>query len=79
MLLKIISSESIIFQGEVKAVTLPGAMGAFTVLNNHASLISTLSAGKISYTVSESENELQQNIEGGIVDVDNNVVSVCLY
>lgn len=46
MTLKIISAESVLFEGEVSSVTLPGQMGAFTVLRNHASLISTLVAGK---------------------------------
>ena len=30
-------------------VTLPGTMGSFTVLRNHASLISTLTPGNIAY------------------------------
>ncbi len=42
MTLKIISAEDIVFEGEVTMVSLPGTMGAFTVLHNHASLISTL-------------------------------------
>ena len=50
MKLKIISPEAVNFEGEVQSVTLPGAMGAFTVLKNHASLISTLVAGKLVYT-----------------------------
>ena len=45
MVLEIISSEQILFKGEVESVTLPGAKGSFTVLENHASLISTLDAG----------------------------------
>ena len=40
MVLEIISSEQILFKGEVESVTLPGAKGSFTVLENHASLIS---------------------------------------
>lgn len=80
MILKVISADDLIFEGEISSVTLPGAMGAFTVLKNHASLISTLVAGKIVYVPSAGNGEEQvREIEGGIVDVDNNVVSVCLY
>ena len=79
MKLKIISPEVVNFEGEVQSVTLPGAMGAFTVLKNHASLISTLVAGKLVYTPEASTAEESLEIEGGIVDVDNNVISVCLY
>ena len=77
MTLKIISAEDILFEGEVISVTLPGAMGSFTVLRNHASLISTLVAGNIRYVEDQHEETLA--INGGMVDVDNNVVSVCIY
>lgn len=78
MTLKIISAEEIVFEGEVNAVTLPGALGEFTVLRNHASLVSTLVAGNISFTESDGKIESRE-INGGLADVDNNVVSVCLY
>lgn len=58
-------------------VTLPGEMGQFTVLPRHASLVSTLVKGKIKYAEGPSRHELE--IDGGIVDVDNDVVSVCIY
>lgn len=78
MTLKIISAQAIVFQGEVTAVTLPGVLGSFTVLKNHASLISILSAGDITFSPQEGA-EQSAHIDGGIVDVDNNVVSVCTY
>lgn len=79
MTLNIISAEEILFQGNVSSVTLPGTLGSFTVLKNHAALVSTLTAGEITY-VAEGETEpASRAIEGGIADVDNNVVSVCLY
>ena len=78
MILKIISPNEIVYQGEASAVTLPGEMGAFTVLNNHASLVSTLTAGKL--TFADSAGAIQsREISGGVADVDSNVVSVCLY
>lgn len=77
MTLKIISTEDVVFEGEVTSVTLPGVMGLFTILNNHASLVSTLSAGEVIYVSNGVESS--NKISGGIVDVDNNVVSVCIY
>ncbi len=77
MILKIISAEDILFSGEVDLVTLPGEKGSFTVLNNHASLISTLVPGKIVYDEGGKRSEIVT--EGGLVDVDNNIVSVCIY
>lgn len=78
MTLKIISADAVLYTGKVSSVTLPGAMGEFTVLRNHASLLATLSAGTIRYT-DEGGAEQSATVTGGIVDVDNNVVSVCVY
>ena len=78
MTLKIISAQAIIFQGEVTSVTVPGEMGSFTVLKNHASLVSILTAGDITYMTADG-TEQTATVTGGIVDVDNNVVSVCTY
>lgn len=78
MTLKIISAEDVLFEGEVSSVTLPGAMGSFTVLRNHASLISTLTPGEIVFSGDGGETTTV-HVDGGIVDVDNNIVSVCIY
>lgn len=78
MTLKIISSEDVVFEGEVTMVTLPGTNGSFTVLKNHASLVSTLAQGNMVYKTPAGE-EISLPVDGGLVDVDNNVVSVCLY
>ncbi|MBR5332935.1 MAG: F0F1 ATP synthase subunit epsilon [Muribaculaceae bacterium] len=77
MILKIISTEDVLFDGEVELVTLPGQKGSFTVLNNHASIVSSLVAGNIVYSVGGVKTSLP--VDGGLVDVDKNVVSVCIY
>jgi F-type H+-transporting ATPase subunit epsilon len=77
MTLKIISAEQIEFEGTVEQVTLPGVMGSFQVLNNHAALIAALTAGKMSY-VADGQT-VERDIHGGVADVKDNVVSVCLY
>ncbi|MCH5319490.1 MAG: ATP synthase F1 subunit epsilon [Paramuribaculum sp.] len=78
MTLKIISTEDILFQGEVTSVSLPGRMGEFTVLRNHASLISELVTGKIRFTDPNGNTE-EIPVEGGLADVDRNVISVCIF
>lgn len=78
MTLKIISATDTVFQGEVSAVTLPGAMGSFTVLHNHASLVSTLTGGTIEFTDSDGHRD-SRDIPGALADIDNNVISVCIY
>lgn len=78
MTLEIISAHAVLFKGDAEAVTLPGALGSFTVLKNHAPIISVLTPGKVAYRNPEGE-ENTIDIQGGIVDVANNVVSVCIY
>ena len=48
----------------------------FTVLENHASLISTLDAGTIEYVTGGERHSV--SVGGGFVDVDNNRVAVCV-
>lgn len=78
MTLKIISTEDILFEGKVASVQLPGTMGRFTVLRNHASLISTLTPGKVEYELPDGSRDTV-DIGGGIADIDRNVVAVCIY
>lgn len=78
MTLKIISSHEIMFEGTVESVTLPGVLGSFTVLKNHAPLISVLGTGKVKYRTPEQQ-EMEIAVKGGLVDVDDNVVAVCIY
>lgn len=77
MNLEIISSEEILFNGEVERVTLPGSMGSFTVLENHASLVSTLEKGVIEYVTGGEVRTV--SVGGGFVDVDNNRMAVCIH
>lgn len=77
MILKIISPEKVLFNGTVKRVDVPGTMGGFTVQEHHAPLISSLSKGDIFYIV-EDGSENRMNIAGGIVEVRDNNVIVCI-
>ena len=77
MKLEIISPSEIMFSGEVDSVTLPGVAGQFTVLKNHASLISVLRPGEVRYNSGGIDTRV--DIKGGIVDIDMNKISVCVY
>lgn len=78
MTLSVISSYSVLFSGEADSVTLPGVMGSFTVLKNHAPLISVLVPGNVVYKLAGGE-EKNIEIKGGLVDVADNKISVCVY
>jgi F-type H+-transporting ATPase subunit epsilon len=47
MHLEIVSPEATLFSGEVTSVTVPGVMGEFEMLNNHAPIISLLKEGHV--------------------------------
>ena len=72
----IATPEGVVFQGKVESAKFPGASGAFMVLPRHAPLSSALVAGKITYTLEGTPAEVL--IQGGFVEVKNNVISVCV-
>ena len=74
--LKIVSPEKIEFDGAVESVLVPGTMGQFEILNDHAPIISTLQKGTVEYQNKEGKNSLE--IQGGFVEVQKNVVSLCV-
>ena len=76
MQLKIVSPEKIEFDGAVESVLVPGTMGQFEILNDHAPIISTLQKGMVEYTTTEGKTSLE--ILGGFVEVQKNVVSLCV-
>jgi len=77
MKLEILSPERSLYIGEVDVVTLPGTLGRFTVLQDHAPLVSSLKEGIIRIKPYEGE-EKELSIKGGFVEVRQNVVSVCV-
>lgn len=76
MKLEIISAEKILFKGDVRRVTLPGSLGTFTVLDQHAPLISTLTHGNVVFDTGGEEKQL--TIDSGIVEVLDNRIVVCI-
>jgi len=74
--LNIISAEKSIFSGVVSSVIIPGVSGKFGVYPDHAPLISPLREGAIVYTVGGKEETVEVN--GGIAEVMQNVVTICV-
>ena len=74
--LKIVSPEKIEYDGVVESVLVPGTMGQFVILNDHAPIISTLQKGVVEYATKEGKISL--NILGGFVEVQKNLVSLCV-
>ncbi|MCH1437750.1 MAG: ATP synthase F1 subunit epsilon [Flavobacteriales bacterium] len=75
MVVEIITPDAKLFEGEVKSIKLPGANGGFEILNNHAPIISTLTAGKISIALDQGQNKSFE-IQGGVIEMQNNKIIV---
>lgn len=75
--LKIVSPERVVFDGSVENVVVPGTLGRFEILVDHAPIISSLEAGDVEYTISGGE-KTQFGILGGFVEVQKNRVSLCV-
>jgi F-type H+-transporting ATPase subunit epsilon len=67
MYLEIITPDKKVFEGEVNLVQLPGSKGSFTILKNHAPIISTLDKGTIK-VLDDSGKEHLFNVNGGVVE-----------
>lgn len=76
MQLDIITPEKTAFKGEVTLVTVPGTKGPFTILKDHAPIISSLAPGTITYRVGEEEFSIES--AGGFIEVNNNVISIAI-
>ena len=74
--LKIVSPEKVEYDGAVESVLVPGSAGQFEILNDHAPIISTLQKGVVEYV--SQEGMVSLNILGGFVEVQKNVVSLCV-
>ncbi|HQS06562.1 MAG TPA: F0F1 ATP synthase subunit epsilon [Daejeonella sp.] len=64
MKLEILTPDKKVFEGEVRSVTVPGTMGSFEVLKDHAPVISTLEDGKVIIRTDKDEETIF--IKGGV-------------
>lgn len=76
MTLDILSPEKNHLWENVQSITLPGTMGSFQVLKNHAPLISSLRKGTILFAA--EGHLLSIEVAEGFVEVLNNKITVCI-
>ena len=72
--LEIITPEKPIFRDQIEAVTIPGTLGSFQILKDHAPLISSFDTGVIK--VKKASVESFYTTSGGTVEVSRNSVLV---
>ena len=73
----IVSPEKKVYDGNVRSVTLPGTLGSFTILPQHAPIVSSLQEGKLSYVMEEGEEKVL-DIQSGFVEMSDGIASVCI-
>jgi F-type H+-transporting ATPase subunit epsilon len=65
---ELVSPERLLFSGEVEAVVVPGSEGEFTVLKDHAPLMSVLKPGVVEIDETPTKKS-QLFVRGGFADV----------
>ena len=85
MYLEIVTPEASLVSGEIESLTVPGVDGEFQMLNNHASIVSSLQNGNIkfkgepTFTIGfedkfskENDGKWSLKINGGTLEMKNN-------
>ncbi len=76
MYIEILTPEDKLFEGTAISAKFPGSSGSFEVLQNHAPLISSLENGIVQ--VKTEKGELNYRVDGGVVEILKNKVTVLL-
>lgn len=71
MKIEIVTPDSKVYSGEIRSVRVPGTLGSFQVLKDHAPVISTLEGGTV-YISDDLGNEVRYEITGGVIEVKKN-------
>ena len=72
---EIITPSKSVYKGQVKSINIPGTLGNFQVLFNHAPLLSTFEIGKIKL-IDINDKEIEYATSGGTVEVNDNKILV---
>ncbi len=75
MTLEIITPEKEMYNGTVTSVKVPGSSGEFEILNNHASIVSSLINGNIR-VINDKQEELNFNIMSGVIEMQKNKIVI---
>jgi len=75
--LQIITPEKILFSADVGFIQLPGFNGSFTVLKDHAPIVSTLVSGKIRIFTKDGKEHFF-TCHSGVFECKNNKASILM-
>lgn len=74
MQLTITSLNEVLFHDEVTSITVPGIAGEMTILKNHMPIVSAIKKGSIIIRRDQGEENIE--IDGGVLEVYKNVVTI---
>lgn len=86
MNIKILTPESVVFDGVVDSVLLPGKNGEFQIMKNHAAIVSSLVGGKVKLFTPQISGNYEKfftkengstsifsyKIKSGVIEFNNN-------
>ena len=72
---ELVSPEKLLFSGEVEAVVVPGVEGLFTVMKDHAPVMTVLKAGMVEIDETASK-KAKLFVRGGFADVANGGLTI---
>lgn len=75
MQVQLISPEKTLFEGSATYVQIPGVMGEFGVLPNHAPFISTLKEGTVAVELTGGDKK-EFPVSGGVAEVQAEKVTI---
>ena len=77
--LKILACDRLFFEGECDKLIFPAYDGDVEILANHEQLTAQTAIGELRYVATGVSDWQKAVVSGGIVTVDNNVVTVIVY
>ena len=77
--LKILACDRLFFEGECDKLIFPAYDGDVEILANHEQLTAQIAIGELRYVATGVSDWQKEVVSGGIVTVDNNVVTVIVY
>lgn len=64
MTITVLTPERQIFKGDITSVKVPGTLGEFQVLKNHAPIVSSLEKGKVTLVTADGEHRVFDEVSG---------------
>ena len=77
--LKILACDRLFFEGDCDKLIFPAYDGDVEILANHEQLTAQIAIGELRYVATGVSDWQKAVVSGGIVTVDNNVVTVIVY